>query len=299
MAVLAAERRALTEPLAASEARIALLTVALQEAELHLADLSALLAEQERRITAEFARRRNEFVPTAVRVCRNELHRRGAGHLSSRNGPALRRALNRIAQHVVSAELKPFFDREAALAESAFASANGRFAELGSDFLRRINGAGSVGLDYFSADALAPPSLTARSEYRFNSIECVAAPASPFRFAGDLLLGLFGAQSVIVRSCEEFLDHLVDTNSARIQNDLARRVTESRRTLESALRSRLREAAQTGARSLQHRARVTHAQGSAALAASLAEIDRCTNRIRELVPVETLFRREVVTAPKP
>ena len=214
------------------------------------------------------------------------------------NGPALRRALNRIAQHVVSAELKPFFDREAALAESAFASANGRFAELGSDFLRRINGAGSVGLDYFSADALAPPSLTARSEYRFNSIECVAAPASPFRFAGDLLLGLFGAQSVIVRSSEEFLDHLVDTNSARIQNDLARRVTESRGTLESALRSRLREAAQTGARSLD-RARVTHAQGSAALAASLAEIDRCTNRIRELVPVETLFRREVATAPKP
>lgn len=275
------ERRALTEPLADSEARIALLNAALAGADAHLADLGALLSVQERRITTEFAQRRTDFLAAARRACRNEFRKRAARFHATRNGPALRRALNHLAQDVVRAELEPFLARESAHAESAFAAANARFAELGNEFLHRLAGASPTTLDALSPDELAPPSLSAHSEYRFNFIERVAAPASPLRFAADLALGALGIRGPLITGSEEFLDQLLDTNSARIQNDLSRRVAESRRTLESAIRARLTEAAALGARSL-NRARTAHAEGSAAIAQALADLYASAAAVRAL-----------------
>lgn len=279
LAALDNERRALTEPLADSEARIASLNVALAAAGAHLADLGALLSVQERRITADFAQRRADFLAAARRACRDELRERAARYRASRNGPALRRALSRIAQNIVRAELTPFLARESAHAESAFAAANARFAELGNEFLQRLAQASATTLDTLSADELAPPSLSAPSEYRFNFIERVAAPASPFRLAADLALGALAIRGPIIRSSEEYLDQLLDTNSARIQNDLARRVGESRRALESAIRARLTEAAALGARSL-NRARQAHAEGAASIAQALADLDASVAAVR-------------------
>jgi hypothetical protein len=132
-----------------------------------------------------------------------------------------------------------------------------------------------------SPEELAPPSLSARSEYRFNFIERVAAPASPFRFVADVLLGLCGAHAAVTESCAEFLDQLLETNSARIQNDLTRRVGESRRTLESSIRARLSEGVAVAERSL-GRARALQAEGSAAVARAVSELDKAAGRIRAL-----------------
>lgn len=294
LAALENERRALTDPLADSEARIASLNAALAGADAHLADLGALLSVQEGRITADFAQRRSDFLATARRACRVEFRERAAHYRATRNGPALRRTLNRIAQHIVRAELEPFLARESAHAETAFAVANARFAELGNDFLLRLARASGTALDALFAEELAPPSLSARSEYRFYFIDRVAAPASPLRFAADVALGALGIRSSIINSSEGFLDQLLDTNSARIQNDLARRVAESRRALESAIRARLTEAAKLAARSL-HRARTAHAEGAAAIAQALAQIDASSVAVTALVPPIAML----ATTPRP
>ncbi len=281
LGILDAERRTLTEPFAASEARIAHLDSALRGAETHLADLGALLAVQERRISADFSRRRNEFLPVARRACRNGLRERATALGDTRNGPALRRTLNRIAQDVVRAELAPFLAAEAKHGECAFAAANARFAELGNECLRRITSVDTACIDALSTYELTPPSLSARSEYRFNFIERVAAPASPFRFIADVVLGACGSHAAIARSSDEFLDQLIETNSSRIQNDLARRVSESRRTLETVIRARLNEAVLLATRSLA-RARTVQAEGSGAVLTAVSKIDLTARRIRAL-----------------
>ncbi len=281
LAILRNERRTLTEPLEQSEQRIAALEATLRDAQSHLGDLSALLAAQQQRITAASGQRREAFLRTAMRACREKLRERSARFHRRRNGRALRRALNRVAQQIVHAELAPFLERETAAAESAFTTATARFSEAGNEFLRRISATGVAGLDALSDLELDAPALHAPSQFRFHSIERVAAPASPFGLVRDLAFGALGLRAPFLKSAGDFIAQLLETNSARVQNDLARRVAESRATLESAIRTRLNEASAIATRSLT-RARALHAEGSSAVATALSQIDATTARVQPI-----------------
>ena len=69
-----------------------------------------------------------------------------------------------------------------------------------------------------------------------------------------------------------YLERLLSSNSARIQNDLVERVRESRRRLEAEIRSRLSEAVQTAVSALE-RAKARHAEGEASVAAEIERLD--------------------------
>jgi hypothetical protein len=88
----------------------------------------------------------------------------------------------------------------------------------------------------------------------------------------DLLLGLVRGYSIIARDAGEFLDLLLETNSERVRNDLDNRVAESRRRLETEIRTMLRELSTTAERAL-GRAREAHAAGAPSVAASIARLE--------------------------
>jgi wyosine [tRNA(Phe)-imidazoG37] synthetase (radical SAM superfamily) len=102
----------------------------------------------------------------------------------------------------------------------------------------------------------------------------------------DTFLGVVGASSLIERNAREFLDHLMDMNSARVQSDVVDRVQESRRQLEVEIRKLLHEVRRIAERAVEH-ARTARAEGAPAVEAALARLDRIETEIRILrAPVE-------------
>jgi hypothetical protein len=75
----------------------------------------------------------------------------------------------------------------------------------------------------------------------------------------------------VERDAAAYLERLLSSNSARIQNDLIERVRESRRRLEAEIRARLSEALRS-ARSALERAKTRRAEGEASVAAELQRI---------------------------
>jgi predicted GTPase len=279
--VIENEKRMLTEPLADSEVRMSELRGALRGAEDLLGDLAALLAAEQSRVTVGFAARREEFLRGARRYCTKEFRAQATERRAGFNGPNFRRRLNRMAQRISRDELAPFLEREAAHAEQVFAETTKRFAEIATSALVRIARTGVPGLEALSADELAMPTLATSAGFRFYSIERVAAPASPIRYIADLALGVIGVRSAAIEDAERFLELLLYTNSARVQNGLTRRMEEARQALERAIRSRLVEAATVGERSLA-RAREAQGHGATAVREALAKLESDAEMVRAL-----------------
>jgi hypothetical protein len=91
-------------------------------------------------------------------------------------------------------------------------------------------------------------------------------------FIADLLPGGIGLRGGIVRDAKEFLDHLLEVNSSRMQSDVDERVRESRRKLEAEIKGVLREASAIADRALT-RARTSQAVGAPAVKAALARLE--------------------------
>jgi hypothetical protein len=79
-------------------------------------------------------------------------------------------------------------------------------------------------------------------------------------------------RSRAIRSATEYLERLLSSNSARIQNDLIERVAESRRGLEADIRARLTEAMEAAERALE-RARERHTKGREAVRCEIEGIE--------------------------
>ena len=62
-----------------------------------------------------------------------------------------------------------------------------------------------------------------------------------YKRQADIFLPLVGARNVITNEGREFLRHLLEINSARIQNDVLNRIQDSRGRLEAEIRRLLHE----------------------------------------------------------
>ena len=117
--------------------------------------------------------------------------------------------------------------------------------------------------------------------FYFHVMETMATPASPLLLIFDLVLGGLGLQNGIIRDAQEFLDHLLEVNSSRVQNDVDERVRESRRKLEAEIKGLLREA--SAADRALARARAVQAAGAADVKKALGRLGVVEEEVRVLI----------------
>jgi predicted GTPase len=286
LAVIREERDALQRPVEDSEQRIAKLHETIAEGNGALRDLAALLAAEQQRLSQVFVGRREVFLKQTQMLAQKELAQQLHSIAQRRNGPAYRRDLNHLAQSIARAQLTPWLEGEAKYAEEVFCKSAQRFIEYGNSLLRRLAETGIPGLEPLPEELGREQSLRAQSRFYFHVMENVATPASPLLLISDLVLGGLGLRGGIVRDAQEFLGHLLEVNTSRVQNDVDERVRESRRKLEAEIRELLREASAIADRALV-RAREAQAAGVPAVEAALTRLHTIERDIFGQIPPDS------------
>jgi GTP-binding protein EngB required for normal cell division len=270
LTVVHEERDALTRPFEESEERIRQLREVVSHAEQSLNDLGFLFSGEQQRLSKMFGDRRDSFLKS-VRATAHEDLKSALASLPRTSGPRYRRSAIRAAQDIIRRHTMPWLEVEQQNAEKAYCQITKRFTELANDFLVSARNLGSADMAYLPQGLESEQDFRVRSEFRFYEYLELVSPASPVRYAADLILGILWAHRVIAAEAHEFLDRLLETNSERVRNDLENRVTESRRRLEAEIRALLRGLSAVSERALA-RARTAHAAGTAAVAASLQKL---------------------------
>jgi len=261
-----AERvRALTEPIADSEQRIADLRRTMSQAEQSLRDIGALFSAEQNRLSTTLLSRRKEFLRQVLPVAREEFQRE-TGAVTAKFGPGRRRQLMAIAQAVARRHVMPWLDTEETQTEELYNAVTQRFVNLVNDLLRQISQESSAGLSQLPTSVDGEHGFRTRSRFFFHDMVTIAQPASPQLYLLDMLTGAFRFHHWIDKTATNFLAQLIDTNASRVQGDVEQRVVESRLKLESEVRkllaqvivsaenavSRARQVLTSGAEAVQH-----------------------------------------------
>ncbi len=272
LVVIEEERNALRRPREDSERRVATLRQNLGAAEQSMHELAYLFAAEQQRLSEEFTKQRSTFLKQARVAAHERLADRLIEVRLQLSGPRYRRDVMRCAQAIANAELIPWLELQTDRAKREFQTAGRRFIELGNKFLQRFAESGMPGLNDLPEPIDEEEGWREKSQYRFKSMETIAAPASPFRFLGDAISGVIGFRTPILRDAHDFLDYLLEVNSARVKNDLDDRVGQSRHQVESSIKTNLRQAMVIAERALR-RAAIVQDAGLEAVETSLNRLD--------------------------
>jgi hypothetical protein len=187
----------------------------------------------------------------------------------------------REAQDVARRHVLPWLQAEQLEAEKEYRQVARRFAQAGNEFLKKLADAGIREVARLP-HALDPEAgFRVRSRFTFHDLVEIAQPASPLRWAADVMLGMVRAHGLIDADARRFLTHLLETNCTRVQSDILNRVQESRSRLEVEIRKLLHEIRRIAEQALTH-ARAAQAEGAPAVQAARARLDRLELEIRQL-----------------
>jgi hypothetical protein len=281
-AIVAEEREALERPIEESEKRIRAMKATIGEAERSMRELGFLLMAEQQRLSDMFVERRKSFLRRVLPQASQEFW----GALPSvprRMGPAYRRSLTSQAQEITKRHVLPWLSIEQQEAEREYRVVTRRFVQMGNDFLHHLESAGIAELGRMPHALEAETGFRIGTRFSFLDLIEVAQPASPLRALADLVLGLVGARKVIQQDAAEFLDHLIETNTARVQSDILNRVQESRGRLEVEIRKLLHEVNRIAEQALAH-ARLVQIAGASAVESALARLNRIEQQIRDTRP---------------
>ncbi|HVU48719.1 MAG TPA: hypothetical protein VHD85_21510, partial [Terracidiphilus sp.] len=197
-------------------------------------------------------------------------------------GPRYRRRMMRLAQEIAGRRVMPWLKPEQEEGERQYRVAALRFVEMGNRFLDRLAGAG-LGELARMPHALDPEKgLRVRSSFVFEKFIGTAQPVSPLRWLADVFLAFAGGRRWIAQDAREFLRHLLEVNSARVQNDVLNRIQESRERLEAEIRRLLHEVSRIAEQALD-RARKAKEEGTPAVLSALERLNRMEQAIAALM----------------
>lgn len=281
LVIIAEEREALLSPIEEYERRITTMQNAIRDSQRSLQDLSFLFMADQHRLSDMFLARRKDFLRAihsqATTEFGNELKPIRRGY-----GPSFRRRAMRIAQEVAEKHVLPWLVSEQEYAEKEYKDVASRFVGLANDFLRRLSESGIPELSRMPNALNTEKGFRVRSRFRFEEFISVATPASPLRYLADVFLSLVGAHRTMERAAREFLDHLLETNSTRVQSDVVDQVQESRGQLEAEIRKLLLEVGHIAQRALEH-ARAAKATGAKAVEAKVSRLAEMEAEVRTFV----------------
>lgn len=149
-----------------------------------------------------------------------------------------------------------------------------------ADFAKRmLEDAASVTLGSLDEEDLSSGFMQTRHFY-FKRFETQMAASNPFQWLADQLLPSRLNRARMRGAAAEFLDWLLEANTARVQNDIIERVQESRSKMERELRSALTEGLEAAGAAMT-RARATRREGADALALSQSRLAQMRGRVNE------------------
>jgi ribosome biogenesis GTPase A len=271
LAIIAEDRDALLRPIEESERRIQIMKRTIGEAERSLRQLGFLFMAEQQSISDFFVERRRQFLDAALALAESEFSG-GLPSVSRGFGPHARRRLMHVAQQIARNRVEPWLAPEQQEGERQYRAVSLRFVEMGNSFLRRLADAGLTELTRMP-HALDPETgFRVRSRFLFEDFIGVAQPPSPLRWLADAILPMVGARRVIVNDAREFLQHLLEVNSSRVQNDILHRTEESRERLEVEIRKLLHEVSRIAQQALD-RARKVREEGAPALQSAVERLN--------------------------
>jgi predicted GTPase len=281
LAIISEDRDALLRPLEESEHRIELIRKTIGEAERSMHELRYLFMAEQHRISDLFGDRHKQFFRLAWAESEAEFNRDLAS-LPLGFGPHYRQRVMHLAQEISSRKVLPWLKPEQEDGERQYRAVATRFVEMGNSFLKQLAGAGLSELTRMPHALDPEKGFRVRSNFVFEKFIGTAEPPSPLRWLADVFLPLLGGRKMITNDAREFLRHLLETNSARVQNDVLNRIQESRDRLEVEIRKLLHEISHIAEQAL-CRARKVKEEGAPAVQAALERLDRLEADVSALV----------------
>ena len=270
--------RALQEPIADSEQRVAGLRQTVNQAEQSLRDLGALFSAEQLRLSNILLARRKEFFRRTLPNAQREFEQESWA-VQTRFGPERRRELMALAQTIARRNVMPWLDAEEAQAEELYTAATQRFVTLVNGLLQRISEEQASEFSHLPRALDAEQRFRARSRFFFHDMITIAQPASPVLYSLDSVIGVLRIRRWFRRDAERFLEQLLDTNASRVQGDVEQRVVESRLRLESEVRKLLREVSSSAEQALSQ-ARELIAAGTSAVAGELERLEKTREELK-------------------
>jgi hypothetical protein len=267
----------LLRPLEETAQRLVLLRECASEADQAIDDLRYLFDAEQQKLARFFDEERACFIADAM----PELIRRLDERLETaplRRGPRLRAYAIEQAQDVTAAVVQAWMDKEQPIAESEFAAATERFVGLANGFLDRLAAAGRLPADALPSKLIAQTGLRARSRYYFASFMTLTTPPL-WLWVADWFRR--SARESAREAGIAFARHLLEANANRVVRDFDERMTESRRSVEAALRRTLQETVST-AEEAEEKAQNPHLSGADRVRSELARLDYLLGEVRKI-----------------
>jgi GTP-binding protein EngB required for normal cell division len=281
LAVIHEDRDALLRPIEESERRIGLMKETISEAERSMHELNFLFMAEQHRISDLFGDRHRQFFHSAWNESEAEFSKELAS-VPRGFGPHYRRRVMRLAQEIARRKVMPWLKPEQEEGERQYRAVALRFVEMGNSFLRKLADAGLSELTRMPHALDPEKGFRVRSRFTFEDFIGTAQPPSPLRWLADVLLPLVGARKMITNEAREFLQHLLETNSSRVQNDVLNRIQESRDRLEVEIRKLLHEISRIAEQALD-RARKVKEEGTPAVQAAVERLNRFEQEVSALM----------------
>lgn len=281
LAIISEDRDALQRPIEESERRIELMRETINEAERSMRELNFLFMAEQQRISDLFVERHKRFLHSAWTESEKEFDEELLS-VPLGFGPHYRRRVMRLAQEVSRRRVMPWLRPEQEEGERQYGAVALRFVEMGNNFLRKLAGAGLSELTRMPHALDPEKGLRVRSKFIFEDFIGTAQPPSPLRWLADIFLPLVGGRKLITKDAREFLEHLLEVNSSRVQNDVLNRIQESRERLEVEIRKLLHEVSRIAEQALD-RARKVKEEGAPAVQSAIERLNRIEQDISALV----------------
>jgi GTP-binding protein EngB required for normal cell division len=272
------EREALIRPVEESRLRIDALRRCALDAERAMRELGYLLTAEQDRLREIFAERKDVFVRRTLEEARRELF--DAARELGKRGPAARREAIALAQEISRRWLDRWRVEEQPAAEALYRQAADRFVRLADEFLERLRRSGDPALARLPAGVGPELGFRVKSGLYYSDLWSHAG-GYPLRGLVDLFRTRASMQRTVEREVGRYLETLLYTNATRVENDFNERVLESRRRLETEVRSSLKEVYASAERSLE-RAQAARAAGDKVVEASMERLESLRARLDDL-----------------
>ncbi len=281
LVMISEDHDALLRPIEESERRIKLMKETINEAERSMRELDYLFMAEQHRISDLFVERHKRFFRSAWTESEKEFSEE-LQSVPFGFGPRYRRRVMRLAQEISRRKVMPWLKPEQEEGERQYNAVALRFVEMGNNFLKKLAATGLSELTRMPHALDPEKGLRVRSRFIYEDFIGTAQPPSPLRWLADVFLPFIGGRKLIANDAREFLRHLLEVNSSRVQNDILNRVQESRGCLEVEIRKLLHEVSRIAEQALD-RARKAKEEGTPAVQSAIERLNRLERDVSALV----------------